>query len=107
MRRMVRTTLAHHAAEKRAAARREHWRKAKRAGCALARRARHPLFTTPKFLRGASKAAGVGAPEQGGKGGQAADSKEGEEAAAKQTAKVRMNPNSNPNLTLTLTLTLP
>ena len=45
------------------------------------RRARRPLFTTPKFLRGASKAAGVGAPEQAGKGGQAADSKPGEEAA--------------------------
>ena len=51
------------------------------------RPARRPLFTTPKFLRGATKAAGVGALEQGGKGGQAADSKRGEEAAAKQKAK--------------------
>ena len=100
----MRTTLAHHAAEKRAAARREHWRKAKRAGAS--RPAHRPLFTTPKFLRGAPKAAGDGALEPGGEGGQAADSKGGEEAAAKQKAKVRINPNSNPNLTLTLTLTL-
>ena len=93
----MRTTLAHHAAEKRAAARREHWRKAKQAGGA--RPAHRPLFTTPKFLRGSSKAAGDGAHEQGGEGGG--------EAAAKQKAKVRINPNSNPNLTLTRTLTLP
>ena len=93
----MRTTLAHHAAEKRAAARREHWRKAKQAGAAHP--AHRPLFTTPKFLRGSSKAAGDGAHEQGGEGG--------EEAAAKQKAKVRINPNSNPNLTLTPTLTLP
>ena len=93
----MRTTLAHHAAEKRAAARREHWRKAKQAGGA--RPVHRPLFTTPKFLRGAPKAAGDGAPEPGGEGG--------EEAAAKQKAKVRINPTSNPNLTLTLTLTLP
>ena len=63
------------------------------------RPAHRPLFTTPKFLRGSSKAAGDGAHEQGGEWG--------EEAAAKQKAKVRINPNSNPNLTLTLTLTLP
>ena len=93
----MRTTLAHHAAEKRAAARREHWRKAKQAGAAHP--AHRPLFTTPKFLRGSSKAAGDGAHEQGGEGG--------EEAAAKQKAKVRINPNSKPNLTQTLTLTLP
>ena len=49
-------------------------------------------------MRGSSKAAGDGAHEQGGEGG--------EEAAAKRKAKVRINPNSNPNLTLTLTLTL-
>ena len=78
----MRTTLAHHAAERRAAARREHWRKAKRAGGSLLRRrARGPWVTTPRFLRGAS------ALEQGGKRGQAADSKGGEEAAAKQKAK--------------------
>ena len=51
------------------------------------RRARRPRFTTPRILRGASKAAGVGALEQGGKGGQAAGNNGGEEAAAKHKAK--------------------